>query len=52
VDQIQLDTLIRAGFAATRAQAIRWALDRTRERPAYRRLRDLQRDTDALKDEF
>jgi len=47
-----LDTLIRAGFAATRAQAIRWALDRIRERPAYERLRDLQRDTDALKDEF
>jgi hypothetical protein len=47
-----LDTLIRAGFAATRAQAIRWALDRIRERPAYQRLRDLQRDTDALKDAF
>jgi hypothetical protein len=47
-----LDTLIRAGFAATRPQAIRWALDRIRERPAYQRLRDLQRDTEALKDEF
>jgi hypothetical protein len=47
-----LDTLIRAGFAATRPQAIRWALDRIRERPAYQRLRDLQRDTDALKDQF
>ena len=47
-----LDTLIRAGFAATRPQAIRWALDRIRERPAYSRLLDLQRDTDALKDEF
>jgi hypothetical protein len=47
-----LDTLIRAGFAATRPQAIRWALDRIRERPAYQRLRDLQRDTDALKDAF
>jgi hypothetical protein len=42
----------RAGFAATRAQAIRRALDRIRERPAYQRLRDLQRDTDALKDAF
>ena len=33
-----LDTLIRAGFAATRPQAIRWALDRIRERglPAAR----------------
>lgn len=47
-----LDTLIRAGFAATRPQAIRWALDRIRERPAYQRLLDLQRDTDALRDEF
>ncbi|HEY1320851.1 MAG TPA: hypothetical protein VGF32_11415 [Streptosporangiaceae bacterium] len=47
-----LDTLIRAGFATTRSQAIRWALDRIRARPAYQRLRDLQRDTDALKDEF
>jgi hypothetical protein len=47
-----LDTVIRAGFAATRPQAIRWALDRIRERSAYQRLRDLQRDTDALKDAF
>jgi len=47
-----LDTLIRAGFAATRAQAIRWALNRIRERPGYQRLRDLQRDTDGLKDAF
>jgi hypothetical protein len=47
-----LDMLIRAGFAATRPQAIRWALHRIRERPAYQRLRDLQRDTDALRDEF
>ena len=47
-----LDTLIRAGFAVTRPQAIRWALDRIRERPAYQRLLDLQRDTDALKGEF
>jgi len=35
-----------------RAQTIRWALDRIRERPACQRLRDMQRDTDALKDEF
>ena len=33
-----LDTLIMAGIAATRAEAIRWSLDRIRERPAYRRL--------------
>ena len=47
-----LDTLIVAGIADTRADAIRWALDRIRERPAYQRLLDLQRDTDALKGEF
>jgi Arc/MetJ-type ribon-helix-helix transcriptional regulator len=47
-----LDTLIMAGSASTRAEAIRWALDRIRERPAYRRLRELRRDTDKLKNEF
>ena len=44
--------LIRAGFAATRPQAIRWALDRIRERPAYQRLRELRSDADKLKNEF
>ena len=39
-----LDTLIAAGIAATRAEAIRWALDRIRERPEYQRLRELRRD--------
>ena len=33
-----LDTLIMAGTAATRAEAIRWSLDLIRERPAYQRL--------------
>ena len=33
-----LDTLIIAGIAATRAEAIRWTLDRIRERPTYPRL--------------
>jgi hypothetical protein len=47
-----LDTLIMAGIAATRGQAIRWALDRIRERPAYQRLRDLRGEADRLKDEF
>jgi hypothetical protein len=47
-----LDTVIMAGIAATRAEAIRWALDRIRERPAYQRLRDLRCDADKLKDEF
>ena len=33
-----VDTLIMAGIAATRAEAIRWAVDRVRERAAYQRL--------------
>ncbi|MGI8447753.1 MAG: hypothetical protein ACR2MP_11360, partial [Streptosporangiaceae bacterium] len=47
-----LDTLIMASIAATRAEAIRWALDRIRERPAYEQLRERVRDTGRLKDEF
>ena len=47
-----LDTLIMAGTAATRAEAIRWALDRIRERPAYQRLRELRGDADKLRNEF
>jgi hypothetical protein len=47
-----LDTLIMAGTAATRPGAIRWALDRIRERPAYQRLRDLRSEADKLRNEF
>ncbi len=47
-----LDTLIMAGTAATRAEAIRWALDRIRERPAYQRLRELRSEADMLRNEF
>jgi Arc/MetJ-type ribon-helix-helix transcriptional regulator len=47
-----LDTLIMAGTAATRPEAIRWALDRVRERPAYQRLRELRSEADQLKNEF
>jgi hypothetical protein len=47
-----LDTLIMAGTAATRPEAIRWALDRIRERPAYQRLRELRSDADKLRNEF
>jgi Arc/MetJ-type ribon-helix-helix transcriptional regulator len=47
-----LDTLIMAGIAATRAEAIRWALDRIRERPAYQRLRELRSDVGKLRNEF
>ena len=41
-----LDTLIAAGFAANRAQAVRWALARIRERPAYTELPERARNRD------
>ena len=47
-----LDTLIMAGTAATRAEAVRWSLDRIRERPAYQRLRELRSEADKLRNEF
>jgi Arc/MetJ-type ribon-helix-helix transcriptional regulator len=47
-----LDTLVMAGIAATRADAIRWCLDSIRERPAYQRLRELRCDADKLRNEF
>ena len=47
-----LDTLIAAGFAANRAQAIRWALARIRERPAYAELRERAKEIETLKSQF
>jgi len=47
-----LDTLIMAGIAETRADAIRWALARIRERPAYERLRDRIQEIDQLRTDF
>lgn len=47
-----LDTLIAVGIAANRAQAIRWALARIRDRPAYARLRERAREIDELKSQF
>ena len=38
-----VDTLITAGIANSRAEAIRWALARISERPAYAQLRELTR---------
>jgi hypothetical protein len=40
VDLETLDTLIGAGIAPNRAEAIRWALAKLRERPAYAALRE------------
>ena|SRR2546421_621697 len=47
-----VDTLIAAGIANNRAEAIRWALTRIPERPAYEQLREHTRDIDRLKSEF
>jgi hypothetical protein len=47
-----VDTLITAGIAASRAEAVRWALARIRERPAYALLREHAREIEALKAEF
>jgi hypothetical protein len=47
-----LDTLITAGFAANRAQAVRWALARIRERPAYAELRKYAKEIETLKSQF
>ena len=47
-----LDMLIMTGTAATRAEAIRWALDRIRERPAYQRLHELRSEAGKLRNEF
>lgn len=47
-----LDTLIAAGFAASRAQAVRWAVDRIRERPAYALLRERAPEIEELKSQL
>ena len=52
VDPETLDALITAGIAASRAEAVRWALARIRERPAYAQLRERAREIEKLKTEF
>lgn len=47
-----LDTLIAAGIATSRAEAVRWALARIRERPAYEQLRARTREIQDLKTQF
>ena len=47
-----LDTLISAGIAPNRAEAIRWSLTRISERPAYAQLRERTREIERLKSEF
>jgi hypothetical protein len=47
-----LDTLIAAGIAGSRAEAVRWALARIRERPAFEQLRARTREIEQLKSQF
>jgi hypothetical protein len=47
-----VDTLIQAGIAANRAEAVRWALARVRERPAYTQLQEKAREIGELKTQF
>jgi hypothetical protein len=47
-----VDTLISAGIAPNRAEAIRWALGRISERPAYAQLRERMLEIERLKSEF
>ena len=47
-----VDTLISAGIAPNRAEAIRWSLARISERPAYAQLRERTREIERLKSEF
>jgi hypothetical protein len=47
-----LDTLITAGIATNRADAVRWALARIRERPAYEQLVAKAREIEEIKGQF
>jgi hypothetical protein len=47
-----VDTLITAGIATNRADAVRWALARIRERPAYAQLLQKTREITDLKAQF
>jgi hypothetical protein len=47
-----VDTLITAGIAGNRAEAVRWALARIRERPAFEQLRAHTREIERLKSDF
>jgi hypothetical protein len=52
VDLETLDALITAGIASNRADAVRWALARIRERPAYAQLRAKSAEIEELKSQF
>ena len=47
-----LDTLIAVGIAGSRSEAVRWALARIRERPAYAELHQHAKQIETLKSQF
>jgi len=51
-DLATVDTLITAGIASSRADALRWALGRIREHAAYPQLQQRVREIEELKSQF
>jgi len=51
-DLATVDTLITAGIANSRAEVLRWAVGRIRERPAYAQLQERVHEIDRLKAQF
>jgi hypothetical protein len=51
-DLAAVDALIMAGVAASRSEALRWAVRRIRENPAHAQLHERVREIDQLKAQF
>ena len=51
-DIATVDTLITAGIASSRAEALRWAVGRIRENPAYEQLQQRVNEINELKTQF
>jgi hypothetical protein len=51
-DLAVVDTLITAGIASSRAEALRWAVGRIRENPAYEQLQQRVYEINELKTQF
>ena len=51
-DLATIDALIMAGVVASRSEALRWAVGRIRENPAYAQLQERAHEIDELKAQF
>jgi hypothetical protein len=51
-DLATVDALITAGIASSRAEAMRWAIGRIRENPAYAQIKEKTREISELKAQF